>query len=370
MAQMLLRGRGCLAGIADMAAALGMTRPLIVGGHAAETVSRLLNGAPVFSGYHANPEWTDAIRGYGVLKASGCDGLVGIGGGSAMDTAKAIKACALTGGDAEAALRGAYPADVLRLPVIAVPTTAGTGSEATPAAVLYIGKKKINPGCPALLPEGVILDPALLDDLPDAEKKAGACDAMAQGIESLWSNSRTAESAPHALAAAVGAWESIAPWLKGGDAEAAQRAAYESGLAIAVTRTTAAHAMSYGLTKNLGIRHGQACMLTLPFLWLRLLESGERLPVLNEIAGAMGLSAEDAPLALLGMTEDLGLRPDIVPEEMLLDTLAATVEPNRLGNHPQRLTAADLKDVYRRALSPLPEDVKTRALALWRDHAV
>lgn len=256
------------------------------------------------------------------------------------------------------------------LPIIAVPTTAGTGAEVTPAAVLYVGKKKVTPGKACLLPEAVILDPALLEGLPMAEKLAGACDALAQGIESWWSVSSNPVSRVHAEKAVRGVWENLPAYIAG-DADAVEQlqlAAYESGLAIGITRTTAAHAMSYGITKNLGIRHGQACMLTLPVLWKAMLAESTMRPVLEQIAACLGTDAEKAPLLLLGMTEAYGLRPTNAPDKELLTEMAAAVDPNRLGNHPQKLTTTQLTEIYQEALTPLEPEKCAAALQVWRSH--
>lgn len=96
----LKQGRGSLAELPALVETLHLSHPMIIGGGRARLLTALLPNAPVFSAYHANPEWADAIAGYDQMKASGCDGLIAIGGGSAMDTAKAMKAIWLAGGDA------------------------------------------------------------------------------------------------------------------------------------------------------------------------------------------------------------------------------------------------------------------------------
>ena len=119
---------------------------------------------------------------------------------------------------------------------------------------MYENGQKISIGHPCLLPEGVILDSALLDSLPDYHRKSCALDALSQGIESYWSRAATEESRVHAYLAILGVLDNLKAYLAG-DAHAADEmleAAYQSGRAIQITRTTAAHAMSYQLTKTGG----------------------------------------------------------------------------------------------------------------------
>ena len=113
------------------------------------------------------------------------------------------------------------------------------------------------------------MDSSLLDTLPLYHKKACALDALCQGIESYWAAAATAESRVHAERAILGVLRNMDAYLNG-DAAAADEvleAAYESGCAIRISRTTAAHAMSYQITKRIGPAHGHACILTLPHLW-------------------------------------------------------------------------------------------------------
>ena len=161
---------------------------------------------------------------------------------------------------------------------------------------------------PALLPEGVILDPDLLATLPLYHKKACALDALCQGIESYWARKATEDSQVDAFLAFTGVLDNLRPYLAGDPhaAEELQYAAYRSGCAIAVSRTTAAHAMSYRLTKRYGLAHGHACMLTLPAIWEAMLDDTDALPVLMDLAQKMRLGSElMGPRLLRGILYDL-----------------------------------------------------------------
>ena len=101
-----------------------------------------------------------------------------------------------------------------------------------------------------LKPDGVILDSALLDSLPAYHKKSCALDALAQGIESYWSRGSNDDSKVHAYLAVIGVLDNLKAYLEGDPHAASEMldASFQSGKAIQITRTTAAHAMSYRLT--------------------------------------------------------------------------------------------------------------------------
>ena len=362
----LLRTRGGLQALPGLLEDLHVRRPLIVTGkHFAERAAALVPDAPVFGGYHPNPAWEDAATAVALYRENACDGLVSIGGGSAMDTAKAVKAMLLAADEA-AALR----CDFGNQPVqhIAVPATAGSGAETTPFAVLYKEGIKFSLSHPVLLPDGVVLDPSLLASLPDYHRKSCMLDALAQGIESWWSKNATEESRVHAYLAVTGVIAHIRPYLAG-DAKAAAamlRAAYESGRAITITRTTAPHAMSYGLTK-LGYAHGHACMLTLPHLWSFAEATPEAMPALQEMANALHLGHEMiVPRLLKGLLIDIGMEPKGLPEKAVIDELAAGVKPAKLASHPAPLNDDLIKRTYRLALTPVRDPERQACLDIWR----
>ena len=373
MSQYVIRGRGSLNGgnIAALLEALNVQRPLLVcGARMAEVFrSRTDMPWPVFSGYHPNPDLADSVAGAEMYRECGCDGLISLGGGSAMDTAKAVKALLLTG-EMECVKRSELPADVW-LPHIAIPGTAGTGSEATPFAVVYVDGQKLSLDHPALLPEAVVLDGSLLSTLPEYHRRACAMDALAQGIESFWAAKATEESRVHAVKAIRGVIFNMSAYLAGEkDAQdALLEAAYESGCAIAISRTTAAHAMSYQITKRIGPAHGHACMLTLPHLWAHLYESGRGGETLEALADCIGLpNGYSGALLLQGLLLETGLDSREMPEEKLLDELAASVNTQRLGNHPEPLTSQELREIYAAAFTPMDRGTREAATGLWRQY--
>ena len=368
--QIVRRGRGSITRVPEIAEKLGITRPLIVGsGHLTGWLLKknpMLLTAPVFSEYHPNPELQDAVPAVEMFRKGLCNGIISIGGGSAMDTAKAVKAI-LHSGSTEDAIAGHYhePVDT---PHLAIPGTAGTGAEATQNAVVYLGDRKASLSHPALRPDGVILDADLLDTLPEYHKKSAALDALSQGIESWWSRSATEESRVHAYLAVLGVLDNLKAYLAG-DPHAAEEmldAGFQSGKAIQITRTTAAHAMSYQLTKQMGLAHGHACMVTLPVLWEKMLDTENVKEMLSDLAMKMRLSdPQMVPKLLRGIMYDLEMKIPEMPGEEMMNRMTLAVDPDRLGNHPTGMTADDIRNVYRRAFMPLCAAEKQACIDIW-----
>lgn len=369
--QKVIRGRDSLKRLQEMTGKLGIRKPMIVG---MEPLTGLLMkknpwllSSPVYSDFHANPDLADTEKGAAVYIRENCDGLISVGGGSSIDTAKAIKA----------RLNAACEDDIIHsrlrvtdaCPHIAVPGTAGTGSEATQIAVAYVNGIKVSLNHEMLKPDGVILDASLLDSLPLYHKKSCALDALAQGIESYWSRGANDDSRVHAYLAIIGVLDNLKNYLNG-DPHAAEEmldASYQSGKAIQITRTTAAHAMSYMLTKRMGLAHGHACMITLPTLWEMMQEKEEMQDTLRDISEKMRLGdMRMAPKLLKGILYDLEMDIPPVPDEETLDELAGSVNVERLNNHPVTMTKDEIKTAYRRAMTPLRENEKLACLDIWR----
>lgn len=371
MVQKMKRGRGSIAFVRDMMTKLGITRPLLVGSKSLAPMffeKALPQDACVyFGGYHPNPAWEDCAAGCKLYLENGCDGIISLGGGSAMDTAKSIKSMLLTGCDEEKARSCELPER--KLPHIAIPATAGTGSEATQFAVMYFAGKKHTLTHPALLPEGVILDADLLDTLPEYHKKASALDALCQGMESYFANAADDESRVQAYLAIIGVLDNLKGYLAGDRtaAEGMLDAAYRGGRAIQLTRTTAAHAMSYGLAALTGIAHGHAVALTMPYLWDAMVNNEDVLPGLMNMAADMRLGSELLVSRLIsGMLIDLDMEAPEKPDDAAIDALTDTVNPARLGNHPVEMTREEIKRIYRCAFIRKKGAERQACLDIWR----
>ena len=369
--QKVIRGRGSLNKLPQLMEKLGIRKPMIVGmepltGTLLKKVPALL-ACPVFSAFHPNPDLADTETGLEIFLRESCDGLVSIGGGSSIDTAKAIKA-RMNAATEEETAQNRYTFEK-PCPHIAVPGTAGTGSEATQIAVVYVNGRKVSLNHPGFRPDGVVLDASLLDSLPVYHKKSCALDALAQGIESYWSRGSTEDSKVHAYLAVIGVLDNLKGYLAG-DPHAADEmldASFQSGKAIQITRTTAAHAMSYMLTKRLGLAHGHACMLTLPTLWEMMADHDEMKDVLKDLSEKMRLGDPVmAPRLLKGILYDLEMEIPQVQDEAMLDELADAVNVERLNNHPVTMTKEEIKQAYRHALTPMCDNEKQACLDIWR----
>jgi alcohol dehydrogenase class IV len=222
-----------------------------------------------FSQFTPNPVLADALAGSAVRERCEPDLVVAVGGGSAIDTAKLLRSLPSGQPAALRMLSGDEPPPRGRPPLVAVPTTAGSGSEVTSFATVYVGRVKASLDDPTVRPEHAVVDPDLLRSCPGPLMYAGAFDALCRAVESFWSARATPASRRLALCALDGVVRVL-----GGDpvhATDAERrtlamSATAAGFAIDVTRTTAAHAFSYRLTARFGVSHGVACLLNLCWL--------------------------------------------------------------------------------------------------------
>lgn len=225
-----------------------------------------------FSDFSSNPTTIEVERGIDLFQKEHCDGLLAVGGGSAIDVAKGIKAF----------VNGEFPYHYSKpkpCPIffIAIPTTAGTGSESTDFAVIYEGQKKLSLYHPELLPDVVILEPRFLRSLPLYQKKCTMLDGLCQCIESYWSIHSTEESKELAIKGMQGVLNHKIGYLENQteDLLGMLVASNLSGQAIRLTKTTAPHAMSYGLTSIYHIPHGHAVALCLPEVWEFMINDSE-----------------------------------------------------------------------------------------------
>lgn len=291
----------------------------------------------LFQDFTPNPAWKSAEKAAKIFRDGDCGCIVALGGGSAIDVAKCVKLWA--GGDA---------------PLIAIPTTAGTGSEATHFAVVYRDGEKVSVADEKCLPDVVLFDPALLETLPEYHRKSSMLDALCHGMESFWSVRATEESRNYAAQAVQGVLKNMDVYLKntpGGNA-GMQQAAYLAGRAINITQTTAGHAMCYKLTTIYGIAHGHAAALCNMALWPYMWEkSGAELhDVFCELAKAFGCdTVEGAVKKFQGIVLGLGLgAPAPSPEDY--EILKTSVNRERLGNNPIQLDEGEIDQLYHQIL--------------------
>ena len=265
------------------------------------------------------------------------DLVVAIGGGRVLDFAKAV-------------INKNQLFDCI---LLAAPTTAGSGSEATHFAVVFDGLEKISIEDPRLLPQIVVLDPELLRSLPSGQRAISAADAFCQAVESAWSNNSNEESQARSLAAISAIKEIIAAHVFKKDMDIDLRmmeAAYLAGSAIAGTRTTGPHALSYYLTSRYNLPHGQAVSLFLPLFFLYNAEAS--LPVMEKIYLLLGVTdAEAAALFCRELFEKIGLATTFKEcglNDIRIEELIFSVNHQRFLNNPVSFDPEKLEFLIRK----------------------
>lgn len=219
-----------------------------------------------FYDFSENPRIEDVERGLFLLNNKSYDLIVAVGGGSVLDMAKLLRFF-YSYGDRETLILGTQKYREL-IPLITVPTTAGTGSEVTHFAVLYKNKIKYSIAHKDLLSDIAIIYPPFTYSNSAYLTACAGFDALAQAIESYWNVNSTFLSDEYALRAINLIWsnlpkavcaptEQIRKYLSEG--------AYWAGMAINITKTSAPHAMSYSFTSHYNIPHGHAVALSFPF---------------------------------------------------------------------------------------------------------
>lgn len=208
------------------------------------------------------------------IKSLGADTVVGFGGGSALDTAKAV-CLGLYERYHSVSLKkmisiASHPREKQTHKLIAIPTTSGTGSEVTPFATIWDKelKRKHSLNGPALWPDVAIVDPELADTLPSDQTIYTGLDAINQAAESVWNknaNPITLSYASKALKLGLCTLPKIIDQqLRKKDREKMALCSLMAGMAISNTRTALCHSISYPLTAHFGVPHGLACAFTMP----------------------------------------------------------------------------------------------------------
>lgn len=215
-----------------------------------------------FTNFSSNPKIEEIKEGIDCFNGKDHDLVIAVGGGSAIDVAKLINIFSFQKHKPKKYILKEKEIENEGLPLLAVPTTAGTGSEATHFAVVYRDEKKYSVAHDYILPDYVILDPELTLTLSKYQTACTGMDALCQGIESYWSVNSTAESKKYARKAIELTLDNIAKAVKNiKNLEIRKKmlkGANYSGKAINISKTTAPHACSYIITTKYGIPHGHA----------------------------------------------------------------------------------------------------------------
>lgn len=318
-----------------------------------------------FSDFSPNPVYEDVCKGIDLFESSDCEAILAVGGGSAIDVAKCIKLAVLAEESKDAIIpplaSQRLPIDGGRIPFIAIPTTAGTGSESTHNAVMYYEGVKQTVTNDGILPDFAVLEPKVLKTLPLYQKKCTMMDALCQGIESWWSVNSTDESKRYSQKAVELIMAYWKKYIFENDDEAAVQimlAANYGGRAINIAQTTAAHAMSYKITSLYKLPHGHAVASCLPAIWGYMIQNldsivedrGVRylLNVFDDIAEVMSCeNSLDAIKRFSQMMVEMNLNHPISTNwEKELTILSTSVNPVRLKNNPVELDTDAIANLY------------------------
>lgn len=373
-------GGGAVNQVAEVLALFGLSRPLVVTDPwmvSSGTVERCLAPlraagieAQVFADTVPDPTDTVVAAGAAVLQAGGFDCLIGFGGGSPMDTAKAMAILAAApAGTKMRAFKVPHQADAAKLPVICIPTTAGTGSEATRFTVITdteTDEKMLIAGLGAL-PLAAIVDHELTFSLPPRITADTGIDSLTHALEAYVSK----RANPHADSLALAAMRLIGPNLrrvwKDPKDEAARAAmmlgATQAGLAFSNSSVALVHGMSRPIGAHFHVPHGLSNAMLLPAVTAYSLSRA--LPRYAEAARAIGAAHPDDADQVAGakLLEELralnaelevptprqyGIAPD--RWQSLLPLMAGqALASGSPGNNPRVPSAEEIQDLYGQA---------------------
>ena len=302
---------------------------------------------------YPTPEMVDRV--VDLCRSAQCDVVVAVGGGSTLDLGKSVAALAPGVGRTREYLTGDERMEGSGLPYIAVPTTAGTGSEVTPWATIWdkdAGRKHSLEHA-TMFPDHAVVDPELTVSLSPSMTASSGMDALTQAVESYWSKRSQPISDLYALGAIRRIMGNLEDAYESGSIEprtAMAEGSLMSGLAFSNTKTTICHSLSYPMTALFGVSHGQAVSVTLPAF---LLWNGDailaRLPQLLEAFGAASL--EDAANRIRALMTNIGLSVSLNDLGIGDDEIEAVIEQgfyaDRADNNPKPVALQDARDILR-----------------------
>ncbi len=371
-------GSGAIEKVGEEAKLLGKRAFVVTGKKSArkkgflKTVEKSLlkqGVTPVFfEKVEANPSTQIVEKGANLAKKEKCDLIIGLGGGSPMDAGKAISIL-LTNPSPLSQYFGKNKVKFPPLPLIAIPTTAGTGSEVTPYTVIThieggSHQKKIISDA-HLFPVKALVDPELTLSLPFSITSDTGIDALSHAVESYISNRAHPLSEMIALRAVKLLGEYL-PYVIDNpeDIKGRGKVLYASmlaGIAIAQTGATLVHGMGYRLTSDLNLSHGRANGLLLPWVWeLDLPGNFEKFANLTEGLGGdiKGLTVEEAGWKGIEVMKDFLFRAGLpkldlseVGEETIVEFAEEMMQDKaKLANNPRQVSLKDIIEVYKKAL--------------------
>ncbi len=328
----------------------------------------------IFTEFDKNPDVRDVNKAKDLINAYNPDVILAVGGGSTIDIAKQTNVLAAQTNSlmfTEQSLSKDISENNLNiknngLPLIAIPTTAGTGSESTQFSVIYINKRKYSIDDPKLLPNFVILDSSFLNGSPTELIATTGMDALTQSIESLWSVNSTEQSRGYATEAIKMIRDTleeayISGYDSGDSGEVMLKAANLSGKAINITRTTAPHAISYPLTIHFKIPHGHAVALTLSKFFE--INSQTNKYKINDLRGKthvdsimkyifslfLASSAKECSKNFNKLMDTIGLERNFnklgIESKADIKKITDNIDPNRIKNNPVEIDKETVENI-------------------------
>lgn len=366
-------GPGAVTRIGEVVSGLGRSRVLLVtdrGMPATGIVDRVESllreaglGCAVFADVQPNPSTETLDAAAEQARSFGDAVVVAVGGGSALDAAKGIALLAANGGPARSFDWTAAPRRP-GLPVVAVPTTAGTGAETNGFGVIedHAARCKVYIGHSSVQPLVCVLDPELTLGLPASITASTGMDALTHGIESLASLRSNAMSAAYAMEAVSLVSRHLARAVAdGADIEARSAlmiGAHLAGLALSISGLGLVHGLAHSITSHTGAAHGLALTAVLDDVMTRSLDVAR--PAYRRVAGAMGLDATDpaAPEAAVDavrrLADALGARHTLAELGLRADQVASTaagaLSDVVTANHPRRFEPSEVEELVTRNL--------------------
>jgi alcohol dehydrogenase class IV len=283
-----------------------------------------------------------------IKQNQGIDLIIAVGGGTIIDIAKMLSIAYSNRCENVEEIISATQLEN-RLDLIFIPTTAGTGSEATSFAVVYKDKVKLSIERKSVLPTYTVLDPLLLRSLPVPVLNSTVLDALAQAIESIWARGSTAEVKEYAKQAIGLILGNLDRENTGERLEQLLIASHWAGKAINISKTTLPHSISYPFSSHFGVPHGIAVFLTLPGVAELNYHSTENtiqesFSILFSLFGVEGIGALRRVLS--GIVERLGfstrLRDWGIKREDLQFLAANAFTRGRSDNNPRKLDSSDV----------------------------
>jgi len=367
-------GESSISKLPQILASRGLSNVLVISDRGLEAagmvtkITDILEAASIkyslFLDVEANPSCDTVDNGTAIYKSQGLDGIVCLGGGSPMDTAKAIAVLASNGGKIQD-YEGANKFKSTTVPIVAIPTTAGTGSEVTPFAVITDKEKnyKLTVFSYEIVPEVALLDPSMISTLPPLVAAATGIDALTHAVESYLSRA----SSPFADGMAEKAMELIGENIRlfvanRSDAEAASGMLLGSmfaGIAFSWARLGDCHAMAHPLGGFFGVPHGIANAILLPTVleFNAIADNGKYEKIYNYIKRAdSGNSFVPEMLVkeIRDLLEQLSIPKTLsevgVKQELIHEMAVDAMKSGNILINPRQTTLADIEVLYQKAL--------------------